>query len=170
MLNKKQIKKLIEDKDLIKGHINLEKQLASNGFDLTAGEIFSFTQIGRIDFSNKERVIPKGEAIAVVKDKPQDKFGWWNLERGAYKVRTNEEVNLPNDLTALAFSRTSLLRAGAFTHHGVWDAGFCGKGEFILTVENPRGIKIKENARISQIVFFKISETAGYKGIYKNLK
>ena len=59
---------------------------------------------------------------------------------------------------------------GAFTQNGVWDAGFSGKGEFILVVQNDKGIKVKENARIIQLVFFRVDETESYNGIYKNLK
>jgi len=95
-------------------------------------------------------------------------IGWWNLKKGTYKIKTNETIKLPNDLVAFAFPRTSLLRMGAFTVHGVWDAGFMGKSEFILVVENPHGIKIKQNARIAQIVFVRIKETGrGYQGVYQ---
>ncbi|MFH1504250.1 MAG: hypothetical protein ABIH08_02505 [Candidatus Omnitrophota bacterium] len=104
-----------------------------------------------------------------IRKNSEDKYGWWELKQGSYKVRTNETVNLPNNLTALGFTRTSVLRMGALTQNGVWDAGFKGKGEFILTVGNPYGIKIKQNARVVQLVFFRIEETEEYKGIYKHL-
>lgn len=168
MLNKNQIKKLIVEKKLVENFIDLETQLTPNGFDLTVGEIFEFVSGGVVDFSNRERVVPEAKAISAKKQKPEDKFGWWNLAKGVYKIRTNEIVNLPNDLTALAFSRTTLLRVGAFTQHGVWDAGFSGRGEFILSVGNPAGIKIKQNARIAQLIFLGVDETEGYDGIYKN--
>lgn len=170
MLNKQEIKTLIEQKKLIESYINLDIQLTPNGFDLTVEKIFAFTSNGALDFSNKERVLPETKEVAAKKKKAGDKFGWWHLKKGTYKIRTNETVNLPNDLVALAFSRTSLLRMGAFTQHGIWDAGFCGKGEFILSVENPKGIKIKQNARVAQLVFLKANTTEAYQGIYKNLK
>jgi len=170
MLNKDQIKKLITEKKLIQDYINLDKQLTPNGFDLTVSKIFSLKSKGRLDFSNKERLLPDQEELIPNKKNPDDKYGWWLLKKGAYKVRTNETVNLPNDLVALAFSRTSLLRMGAFTQHGVWDAGFNGKGEFILVVENQEGVEVKENARVAQLVFEQTDKTEGYKGIYNNLK
>jgi dUTP pyrophosphatase len=170
MLNKEEIKRLIAEKNLIEGYINLDVQLTPNGFDLTVNKIFEFTSEGKLDFSNKERVIPEGKEMQPQKVSLTDKFGWWQLKRGAYKIKTNEVVNLPNNLVALAFSRTSLLRMGAFTQNGVWDAGFRGRSEFILMVENLDGIKIKENARLIQLVFFKTEETEEYKGIYKHLK
>jgi len=169
MLNKSEIAQLIKEKKLIQGCINLDKQLNPNGFDLTVGKIFEFDTAGSLDFSNSERVVPAGKELMPLKANPQDKYGWWQLSKGSYKVRTNEAVNLPNNLAALAFARTSVLRMGALTQNGVWDAGFMGKGEFILTVENPQGIKIKENARIIQLVFFRVEETEEYNGIYKHL-
>jgi dUTP pyrophosphatase len=168
MLNREEINKLIKEKNLITEYINLDTQLTPNGFDLTVGAVLEFDTPGSLDFSNKERVVPEGEEIVPQKENPQDKFGWWNLKKGVYKIRTNEVVNLPADLIAIAFSRTSLLRMGAFTQHGVWDAGFKGRSEFILVVDNPKGIKIKQNARIAQIIFFKINETKqSYQGIYQ---
>lgn len=171
MLNREEIKRLTGENKLIENYINLDEQLTSNGFDLTVGSIFEFTVSGALDFSNKERLVPEAKEILPRKKNPEDKFGWWNLKKGTYKIRTNETVNLPLDLVALAFSRTSLLRMGAFTQHGVWDAGFKGKGEFILVVENPQGLSIKQNSRIAQLIFLRINETEkGYQGVYgKNI-
>jgi len=170
MLNREEIARLIKEQELITNSIHLDTQLTPNGFDLTVEKVFEFDCAGALDFSNKERIVPQGKEIVPKKEKPEDKFSWWHLKKGAYKIRTNETVKLPNDLIAIAFSRTSLLRIGAFTQHGVWDAGFQGKSEFILVVENPNGIKIKENARVAQLVFFKINETTqGYQGVYRNL-
>ncbi|MFO8053215.1 MAG: deoxyuridine 5'-triphosphate nucleotidohydrolase [Candidatus Omnitrophota bacterium] len=169
MLNKKEIKKLIEEKDLIESYMSLEKQLTPNGIDLTVDTVSKFLEAGSLDFSNKERIIPKAEEVVAGKKNPEDKYGWWNLSPGSYKIKTNEVVNLPNDLTALAFSRTSILRMGCFSAHGVWDAGFSGKGEFILSVLNPAGVKIKENARVCQLIFFKTKKTTKYDGIHKHL-
>lgn len=168
MFNKNEIERLIKENNLITDYINLDTQLTPNGFDLTVSNIFEFKSRGALDFSNKERVVPAQEEIIPQKENPRDKFGWWDLKKGAYKVKTNETINLPNDLAAICFSRTSLLRMGAFTQHGVWDAGFKGKGEFILVIENPAGTKLKQNARIAQLIFLKINEVKqGYNGIYQ---
>ncbi len=171
MLNREEIEKLIKEKNLIKGFIDLAKQLTPNGIDLTAANIFEFTEEGALDFSNKERKIPECKEIPALKENHEDKFGWWNLKKGIYKLKTNEVVNLPNDLIALAFSRTSVLRMGAFTQHGVWDAGFKGRSEFVLVVDNPAGLRLKQNARVAQLVFLRIIETNhSYKGIFQNLR
>jgi len=171
MLNREELEKLIVKNNLVQGYLDLKTQLTPNGFDLTVEKIFEFDEAGALDFSNKERKIPQGKEIPAQKINPDDKFGWWDLKKGIYKVRTNEAVNIPKDLVALAFTRTSLLRMGVFTQHGVWDAGFQGKSEFVLVVENSQGVRIKQNARVAQLVFLSINETGqGYQGIHKNLK
>jgi dUTP pyrophosphatase len=169
MLNREEIATFIKEKKLIENYINLDTQLTPNGFDLTVQSIFEFDTAGAIDFSNKERQIPQGNEIIPRKEKEAEAFGWWHLLPGAYKIKSNETVRLPNDIIALAYTRTSLLRAGAFTLHGVWDAGFRGKSEFILVVDNPHGVRLKQNARIAQLVFFHIQETFhGYRGVYQH--
>ena len=169
MLNREEIIELVEKDGLVQGYIDLDTQVTPNGFDLTVGHVFEFGCQGAIDFSNKERVVPPSVEVFPQKIKPEDAFGWWELKKGAYKILTNENVTLPKDLIALAFSRTSLLRAGAFTQHGVWDAGFKGESEFMLVVENPCGIRLKQNARIAQLIFLRMKETVrGYQGIYQN--
>jgi len=169
MLNKKEIKQLIEEKKLLDKYIDLQTQLTPNGFDLTVGKIFKFNGPGKADFSNKERVLPQTEELIPIKEKEDNPYGWWQLEKGVYKVRTNEIVNLPANLVALSFSRSTFLRMGAYTQHGVWDAGFCGRGEFVLVVDNCYGIHLKQNARIAQLVFFSVSETEKYQGCYNGL-
>jgi len=160
---------MIEEKKLVESYMSLEKQLTPNGIDLTVAKISKFKKSGALDFSNKERVIPEAEEISPQKENKKDKYGWWRLLPGIYKIKTNEIVNLPNNLIALAFSRTSILRMGCFTSHGVWDAGFSGRGEFILSVQSPAGARIKQNARIAQLVFYKIKKTEEYNGIHQKL-
>ncbi len=168
VLNRETIRRLIVEKGLVSGYIDLDTQLTPNGFDLTIEKVFAFGSRGRLDFSNKERLAAEEKELAPRKKKVKDAFGWWELKKGIYKVRTNEAVKLPRDMIALAFSRSSLLRSGAFTHTAVWDAGFAGKSEFVLAVENAFGIAIKENARVAQLVFMRMDKTCrGYAGIYQ---
>ena len=169
MLNRQEIERLIKANGLISAYCDLDTQLTPNGFDLTAAGIWEFKSEGTLDFSNKQRKLPETAEIKARKDGSQDKFGWWELKAGSYKVVTNEIVKLPLDLIGVAFCRSSLLRMGAFTQTGVWDAGFEGRSEFVLVVANPSGIRLKENARVVQLMFTKITETeTGYSGIYQN--
>ncbi len=167
ILNREELRQAIED-GLIQDYPHLETQLTPNGFDLTAAEIHRYEGGGKLDFSNSEREIPDTEPIEPEKKTEDDDYGWWELEPGVYKIVTNEVVDLPNDLVAFAFPRSSLLRMGATINNGVWDGGYRGRSEFMLTVENPEGIEIKENARVNHIVFFHMEETEeGYSGVYQ---
>ncbi len=168
MLNREEISHLIKERSLVSGYIDLETQLTPNGFDLSACQVHEFCGSGSLDFSNKQRVLPRTRQLAAVKEDPADAHGWWTLAPGAYKIVTNETVCLAQDMIAIAFPRSSLLRMGAFTQTGVWDAGFKGTSEFILIVQNPQGIRLKENFRVVQLVFTRINETAsGYNGVYQ---
>jgi dUTP pyrophosphatase len=171
VLNREELARLISEDDLISKYVDLHTQLTPNGFDLTAARMYAFAADGALDFSNKERLLPDCTELLAGKLKPDDAFGWWQLDQGTYKVVTNEIVDLPKDIIAMAYPRSSLLRMGAFTQTAVWDAGFRGTSEFILVVNNPAGIRIKQNARLVQLVFERINPTQeGYRGIYQEPK
>ena len=79
-------------------------------------------------------------------------------------------MNIPANLIAVAAPRSSLLRCGAFTQTAVWDAGFKGRSEFILVVENRLGLRLKQNARVVQLLFLRMNGTAKtYRGIFQGL-
>jgi dUTP pyrophosphatase len=166
ILNREALKDAVEE-GLITDYIHLDTQLTPNGFDLTVDEIHEFDGSGSLDFSNGEREIPDTTPIEPVKKNEDDDYGWWNLEPGVYKVVMNEKVDIPNNLVGLAYPRSSLLRMGVTTENAVWDGGYSGGGAFMLKVENPEGVEIKENARLNHIVFVAMDETEeGYSGIY----
>jgi dUTP pyrophosphatase len=170
MLNREELLALISQHNLVSDYIDLQTQLTPNGIDLTVHTICAFSGNGSLDFSNKERVLPAVRPLIPKKKKRGDTYGWWMLKPGAYKVTANETVRLPKDLIGIAFPRSSLMRMGAFTQTGVWDAGFRGKSEFILQVTNPKGLRIKQNSRVIQLVFTRITETRiGYSGIYQGV-
>jgi len=165
-LNKDQLRKRIEEENLISNFVDLDKQLQPAGFDVTAAEIHRFKESGSLDFSNSEREIPETEEVETVKRAEEDEYGWWELEQGAYKVVMNEKVDIPENLTGYAFPRSSLLRMGCTIDNAVWDAGYTGTGSFLLIVDNSEGVEIKENARVNQLVFERIDSTEGYTGKY----
>ena len=170
VLNAEEIAGLIRSRRLIRSCIHLKTQLTPNGFDLTAAEVYRFASRGELDFSNKERVVSGETRLKPRKKSSKDKFGWWHLKKGAYKIKTNETVNIPANLIAVAAPRSSLLRCGAFTQTAVWDAGFKGRSEFILVVENRLGLRLKQNARVVQLLFLRMNGTAKtYRGIFQGL-
>ncbi len=165
-LNDEQLREAVEE-GLVQEYIDLDTQLTPNGFDFTVKEVHRFKERGRLDFSNSERQIPETEKLEASKEEGEE-YGWWSLDPGAYKLVTNEVVDLPEDVIAFAYPRSSLLRMGCTIENGVWDAGFKGRSEFLLIVQNSEGVEIKENARVNHIVFEKISEAQeSYQGRYQ---
>lgn len=160
MLTSDEIIKLAK-KGMIRDYLDLKIQVQPAGFDLTVREVFKIKDEGALDFDNKERKIPRAEKLEWEGD-------WMFLEPGAYKIVYNEIVKIPRDVVAIARPRSSLLRMGAFVATAVWDPGYEGRSESLLVVMNPKGIRLKRNARVVQLIFLRLSgETEGYKGEYK---
>ena len=95
-----------------------------------------------------------------------DRPGWLHLAAGSYLVTFNEVVNLPLDLMALGRPRSSLLRSGVSIHTAVWDAGYQGRSQALLSVYNPDGYQVQKDARLLQLVFFRLEQplNQGYQG------
>jgi dUTP pyrophosphatase len=162
ILSSEEIKERILKDRLIENFIDLSVQLQSASFDLTLDEIFLLKSSASIDFSNKEREIPKYEKI-------EFKDEWVLLNKGIYLISFNEIVNIPKDLIAFVRPRSSLVRSGATIFSSLWDPGYSGKSNCLLVVLNENGIKIKKNARVAQMVFLKLSSPTNkmYEGIYQ---
>ena len=58
---------------------------------------------------------------------------------------------------ALGRPRSSLLRSGVALHTAVWDAGYRGRSQSLLTVHHPEGFRLQRDARLAQLVFFRLS-------------
>ena len=164
LLDRETIRALIQaEPPLIEGAVDLATQLQPNGVDLTLREVERFASGGLADFSNESRVISQTRAA------PFDAAGHVELAPGPYLVTFNEIVNLPLDLAALGRTRSTLLRCGVALHTAVWDAGYSGRSQSLMTVYNPEGFTLHRNARIMQIVFLRLERAAaqGYAGRYQ---
>lgn len=163
MLNSSEIRRLIEERQLITDFIDLEKQLQPSGFDLSVGEVLAYEGGGSVDFSNEERVIAAGRPLQ------PDRDGWYNLGPGCYTIVYNEAVRIPLDLAAMARTRSTLLRNGASVGTAVWDPGYQGRSSSLLVVHNPQGMRLKKDARVAQLVLFRVEEVEeGYRGAYQS--
>ena len=163
MLNSAEIRRLIEEQQLVTDFIDLDKQLQPSGFDLSLGEVQAFAGSGSVDFSNEERVIADSRPLS------PDYDGWYWLPTGPYTVVYNEAVSMPLDVVAIARTRSTLLRNGATVETAVWDPGYKGRSSSLLVVHNPEGIRLKKDARIAQLIFFRVKEVEeGYSGVYQN--
>ena len=163
-MSREEIARLVAGSDpLIQDYVDLESQLQPNGFDLSLKEVAGFETMGAIGASDTDRVLSATEPIAFGPD------DWLDLQPGAYLVTFNEIVSLPQDVMALGRPRSSLLRSGVSLHTAVWDAGYRGRSQSLLTVHHPSGFRIQRNARLAQLVFHRLATPPeeGYRGRYQ---
>ena len=163
VLSKKDIEELLRYKPpLVEGMLQPKEQLQPNGVDLTLRSISILQSDGKIAVSNNQRVVSDLSPLVF------DGLDFIQLMPGICSITFNEIVNLPKNIMALATPRSSLLRCGVTVNTAVWDAGYCGRSESLLVVYNPQGFRLQKNARIIQLVFFRLeNETEGYNGTYQ---
>jgi dUTP pyrophosphatase len=135
-----------------------------NGIDLSLDAIWQVDDAGALGARAADRRLPARAEV------PFDADGWVQLGPGSYGLRYGEQVTLPVDCGALCFPRSSLLRMGLHVPTAVWDAGYDGRGEGLLVVLNPHGVRLQRGARIAQLVVFELAEAVaqGYAGRYQH--
>lgn len=164
LLTDKEIKSYIEKGFLVRDMIDPKVQIQQCGVDLTVSKVFTLEGEGVLDFTNEKRKLPEYKEV-----KPTGDF--WTLKPGVYHIAFNEKIVIPNDIAGMLLPRSSALVCGIVQHTALWDPGYEGSSFFHAEVSRP--VKLYKNARIGQMIFFKLSGTASsYKGIYKgeNLK
>ena len=152
---------LAGDPPLVEG-IDPHQQLQPAGIDLRLERVQRLTSPAVLGAADNVR------EPAAREDVEPDADGWWSLAAGAYVITFREKVNIPLDLVALSWPRSSLPRSGVAVHGAVWDPGYSGRGESMLSVQNIRGYRVQRGARVVQLVFFRLSSAAaeGYRGRY----
>jgi len=165
ILSENELKKLLRaTPPLVENLLDPERQLTTNGLDLTVAEVERFIgeKPGSLDFSNDHRRLPETEPLPWKDDSLL-------LPPGGWLIRYAEKVNLPRNVIALGKPRSSLLRMGATLPSAVWDAGYSGFGQGLLIVHHPAGLLLHRCARVLQLVFHQLSSTtAGYQGVYQD--
>lgn len=165
LLSENELKKMMnQTPPIVENLIDQDTQIQPNGIEMTLKEIRTIEGSGSVDFDNSERVIPDGVNLIF------DDGEWIELPIGIYKVIFNEIVNIPKNIAAIAKPRSSLIRCGTSLETAVWDAGYRGRSESMLVVHNPSGFRLKKNARLMQMLFYKLDNEVieGYTGQYQN--
>ena len=131
------------------------KQVKRNSLELTLKSIHTFKGRGQIDFGGGEYKEAKQQEI-VPKLENDPKYGWWDLEKGNYCIMYNEIIVKPNYF-ALISPHARILRTGVFHPTFVWILE--EKRQPIVTIlqVGENGLRVKENARISTAMTFKLS-------------
>lgn len=137
--------------------IDAEKQLQPNGIDvrlLWASEIS-----GNFTLSSEET-----DHCENVPQSPDAK-GYITFESGkAYAISCVEFVDIPENMGAMVYGRSTLNRNGIFARSSLYDSGF--KNRIGLTMFFFANAKIQIHSRIAQIVFTTADSHGLYSGQY----
>lgn len=159
ILGRSEILRLVNEKNLIENFY--EKSLQQAGYDLRMKTAYRIK--GEPFLKNEERILPTVEEI---QDNPI------LLRPGEYiLMETVEKVNMPLNLAAVVYPRTTLFRMGVSLRNGVVDPGYVGSLIFGLKNESMLNVKIEKGSRVAQMIFLVVKgKTIPYEGVYKGGK
>lgn len=148
--------KRIKSQKLLEGH--LAESIQGSGVDLRIDVLYKLESGGRIGV--KDRILPEISETNYI------------LKPGHYYLfKTIETVNMPEDLVAFMFNRSSLFRCGASLRTAVIDPGYRGALTVGIKNESDHPIELEKGARLLQIVFAKVDgKTQSYDGRYQGGK
>lgn len=162
ILGPKQLLELVKKKKLVE---NLSERELTNpegaGFDLRLGEVYKIT--GKKAFLG---VTERHTAdVKLVKKYDEKKASKLIIKPGDfYLVKTIEDVNMPDNLTASITPRSTTYRSGLMIRTGNCPPGYCGGLTFGLVNEGPVTVTIEMGARFVHIQF---SEVSGGGNMYR---
>lgn len=161
VLGPKLLLELVKKKKLVE---NLSERELTNpegaGFDLRLGEAYKIS--GNAFLGEIHR---KTADIKLISKYVQNKKNTLKIKPGEfYLVKTIEDVNMPEDLTASITPRSTTYRSGLFLRTGNVPPGYCGGLTFGLKNEGPVTVEIEMGARFVHIQF---SEVKGKGNMYR---
>lgn len=153
ILGPKILLQLVKTKKLVEGLS--ERELTNPegaGFDLRLGEVYKISGSAFLGETHRKTADIKllqsykeGEK-RVIKIKPGD----------FYLVKTIEKINLPVELSANIFPRTTTFRSGLFIRTASVQPGYCGELTFGLKNEGPITVTIEMGSRFVHLMFSEI--------------
>jgi deoxycytidine triphosphate deaminase len=162
ILGIKELHRLVDEQKLVENLCEREQNNPEGaGFDLRMGEIFEISGDGYLGI--EERHTPESKSVAKYDEGENTSFVF---EPGKYYlIKTAEKVNLPIDLMAVIFPRTTLFRSGLALFNGQVAPGYSGELTFGLCNLGKSDIKIDLGARVVHITFHQVlGEGNQYRG------
>jgi len=141
----------------ISGILHAKYQVHGSSVHLTVRKVSSIDPTGQIDFGGGEYIAAGRMEITPRQLRLEDKYLWWELERGGYYIECNETLHLASDEFALIEPEDRLLRAGGW-HVPLIVRGHVDPVELLMEVVAFR-LRVKENARIARVRVFRVEGT-----------
>lgn len=151
------------DNGFVTNLINPEKQVGSDGIDLTVASVHEIDTTGTSVLTDvSSTCVKRARAEVPVVD------GFYALTEGAYDIHFSETFNLPKGVCALILLRSSLVRDGHQKSSGLYDSGFNAIGGMTLHVPYGR-LLLEPKARVAQVVFLRSDTYKLYTGQYNGV-
>lgn len=156
---------LVKDQKLVE---NLcERELTNPegcGFDLCLGKVHRISGKGLMGLTERDSANAQ-QVLEFDAEKTQSIL----MQPGeAYLVTTREKVNMPKNLTANMWLRSTLYRSGIILSGGNIAPGYSGELSFLLFNAGKAEMQIELGARIVHIMFYEVKGmTSSYRGQWK---
>lgn len=156
------IKQLIRENKLVE---NLDRRELENpegaGLDLRLGELFKIK--GETYLGIEKRKTVEHHSVAKFN---QSRSNTFTIKPGEfYLMQTVEKVNLPDNVVAVPYPRSTLFRSGIWLLSTQVAPGYKGILTFALKNMGESKFKVEMGARVAHIIFYEIAgKGASYRG------
>jgi len=116
---------------------------------LTVNRIGKLVKPGALDFGGSEYTEATVKWLEPKKRDPEDKYGWWELDQGLYRIEFNESLEIPEGTRVQLQIWSGALRNGILHPAQIIERSQNPLGTQIHVSESEVGIK--ENARLSEV-------------------
>lgn len=158
--------RLVKTKKLVEGLSERELQNPEGaGFDLRLGKIHKISGKGFLGIDERN----SADSNLVAEFKKNKKRLFIIKPSESYLVTTIEKVNLPNNLTANIWMRSTLYRSGIIMCGGNIAPGYKGELSFLFYNAGKAKMEIELGARIVHIIFWEVKgKTNIYRGQWQS--
>ena len=139
---------------VLTGLIHPPTQVGPASVTLTVRAVERVVGPGSIDFGGSEHRPVECEPVEAVKADPQEPYGWWDLGRGRYRLAYNEEGTIPEGHAGLITPWPGAVSSGLIQPTVLVPPGT--RLPSLVVAVGAHGIKIKENARVSDLLLFRL--------------
>ncbi|MGA2667049.1 MAG: dCTP deaminase [Patescibacteria group bacterium] len=154
--------KLVKSKKLVEGLCDRElTNPEGSGFDLRLGKVHKISGKGFLGIDERN----SADSKLVAEYNPKKKKSIIIKPAESYLVTTLERVNLPQNLTAKTWMRSTLYRSGIIMSAGNVPPGYQGELTFLFYNAGKAKMEIELGARIVHILFWEVKgKTNAYRG------
>ena len=155
-----ELRQLVRDIKLVEGLLESEfRNPVGTGFDLRVGELHAIA--GKSYVGKDGRIMPETELLARC---DKDTGHHVIKPKEYYLIKTIEKLNLPEDIMAVFYPRSTFHRSGIHIVTGLADPGYRGELTFGISNMSAYDFILEMGSRIAHVLFFRVSGGRSYQG------